>query len=323
MKKTDVYVVVDTPKKARKLKNVLGMFREDVHRDCVCHDDGYPYYTSYDDIDCWAGNSSKDGEDLKNKTEVSIKELRNILAKEHLKAGDVVALGYGKSVEYIGVFKALDKGHFEVDRYLSLNSGSGIIMNGPGYIKNFLRYATEEEKALLEPKKELEVGKWYKTEKSLFNHQDGYGSYGFFNKKWKSGDWKTYLDDFALVTPVEATEYEVKSTLVEEAKKRGYKDGDIIRSLFSGMSNTIRGNEYDYSPSENILAINGNWVFRNGQWAEIIEKGAFDRSDIAIVELLHDILHDNHGYSLESKLLMDARMLASKIKSKIKKRKDE
>ena len=44
----------------------------------------------------------------------------------------------------------------------------------------------------------------------------------------------------------------------------------------------------------------------------------FTDSDIEIVERLHDTLLDNHGYSLESKLLTDARVLANKIKSNIK-----
>lgn len=313
MKKTDVYVVVDTPKKAKKLKKVLDMFGERTYskssiQDCL---DNTENVLGFDEEE----NAFLSGyvhQFEESRIEVSIKELRNILAMEYLKEGDV-SLFEDKGYKVLGRYKKYSDAFkdFVCDKI----EGNSSTTTG---FHNFIRYAAEEEKALLEPKKELEVGKWYKTEKSLFNHQDGYDSYGFFNKKWKSGDWKTYLDDFAFVTPVEATEYEVKSALVEEAKKRGYKDGDIIRSLFSGMPNTIRGNEYDYSPSENILAINGNWVFRNGKWAEIIEKGAFDRSYIAIVERLHDTLLDNHGYSLDSKLLTDARMLASKIKSNIK-----
>lgn len=48
------------------------------------------------------------------------------------------------------------------------------------------------------------------------------------------------------------------------------------------------------------------------------EKQAFTDSDLAIVERLHDTLHDKHGYPFNDGLLMDARMLASKIKSNIK-----
>ena len=48
------------------------------------------------------------------------------------------------------------------------------------------------------------------------------------------------------------------------------------------------------------------------------ENPALTDKDIAIVERLHDTLLDNHGYSLGSKLLTDARMLANKIKSNIK-----
>lgn len=297
MKKTDVYIVVDTPKKAKKSKKVLHMFGQEAHPNIE-----RPFrnnYLYFDSEGFYDTAIYKNGVYTENKTEISIKELRNILAKEHLKAGDVVALGYGESVEYIGVFKSFNNGHFQVDRYMSLNSGSGILMNDSGYIKNFIRYATEEEKALLEPKKELEVGKWYKTKKSLFNHQDGYDSYGFFNKQWKSGDWRTYLDDFAFVTPIEANIQEVEQALIEEAKRR-YKVGDKL-SLFDGYyygdGNNIYGgnfdcNSFDLEDAYLCVKTTNGWyhrIFQDGKWATVIEQDKLSNLKEAF----------NNGYCVE------------------------
>lgn len=83
--KEDVYVVVDTPKKAKKLKKVLEMFGEEVYQGKVFHDDGYPYYTYISGFNYFVGCKYETGSNISEKfKKVSIKELRNILAKEHL-----------------------------------------------------------------------------------------------------------------------------------------------------------------------------------------------------------------------------------------------
>lgn len=271
MKKTDVYVVVDTPKKAKKLKRLLDMFGEK-HLSGVFgkyHYDGVSFCSN-----TWYAIEIEIEAD--NKTEVSIKELRNILAKEYLKEGDT------------------------------------------------------EEKALLEPKSELEVGKWYKSvaDRLVFRTSD-YGNYGFC----RDMVWKTDLLCYEPNNWIEATPQEVEQALVEEARSR-YKVGDVIKCL-DGVESEVKGNSFVFS--NNCLFLNGervnggDWfntsekVFENGQWADIIKQPQrsedadnFTDSDIAIVERLYDTLLDNHGYSVESKLLTDARMLVSKIKSKIK-----
>lgn len=197
MKKTDVYVVVDTPKKAKKLKKVLDMFGEnhfsDIHKvkfnDCVGNVVHFWANKYFAYCSSWA---------IKNKTEVSIKELRNILAKEHLKAGDIVLTknGNDKIISIVNKTCNSNVALFEAKRWIRLHDG--FKWDNKGCFDDFIRYATEEEKALLNP-----------------------------------------IDEFT-------------------------------------------------------------------------------DSDIAIVERLHDTLLDNHGYSLGSKLLTDARMLSNKIKSNIK-----
>lgn len=327
MKKTDVYVVVDTPKKAKKLKRVLDMFGEGVYDNRVWNNDGYTYYSFDYYIEYWVGDSLRDSEDLKNKTRVSIKELRNILAKEHLKAGDVVFMRHFKG-EYESILKIKGvKGEYlEVDKELFVKGSDYIYSDGQEHIKDFIRYATEEEKSLLEPKKELEAGRWYRTNRALFNHQNGYDSYGFLDNKWVADNWKTNLDDFVGVTPVQATPKEVEQALIEEANRR-YNVGDKL-SLFNDYGyvsgNGIYSGDFDdlsFCIDSNTLAVkttNGFYqmVFNNGQWATVIEKDKFTDSDVAIVERLHDTLLDNHGYSLDSELLTKARKLAIKLRNK-------
>mgnify|MGYP000993593137 CR=1 FL=1 len=113
---------------------------------------------------------------------------------------------------------------------------------------NFIRYATEEEKDLLEPKK---YNKFAELKEAHRN-----GAVIEFRSKYTNFEWEVTLDpawgDFS--------EYRIKTE----------------------------------------------------------ENPTLTDKDIAIVERLHDALLDNHGYSLESKLLTEARMLANKIKSNIK-----
>src|SRR5690606_3944736 len=89
------------------------------------------------------------------------RELRNILAKEHLKEGDVC------------VFKQEGKEHiYRVDK---ISDGNYPYVHNEKhnvaiYFDNFLRYTTDEEKAQLETNKvksefgidEVELGVWYK-----------------------------------------------------------------------------------------------------------------------------------------------------------------
>lgn len=89
MTKKDVYVVVDTPKKAKKLKKVLDMFGEKLNRvdvDAIkmSHYNGSAkLYTEYNKS-YFNGVNWTLMDICEDKTKVSIKQLRNILAKEHL-----------------------------------------------------------------------------------------------------------------------------------------------------------------------------------------------------------------------------------------------
>lgn len=156
--KGDVYVVVDTPKKAKRLKKVLDVFGEKLYKtdEIAIATGSYPgsalLYNEFNKASFssvwWSIHTSHF-----NKTKVSIKELRNILAKEHLKAGDYVVCEDGYDVSIVKI-KSISEGRINVDKELFLDDMS-VYTEGFEYICNFKRYATPEEIALLEPRNGL------------------------------------------------------------------------------------------------------------------------------------------------------------------------
>ena len=136
----------------------------------------------------------------------------------------------------------------------------------------------------------LEVGKWYKSKnynkKTLFftNKEtcDEYIGYGFdFIGKYYETDFVLYgskPEDFEL-----ASEEEVREALINEAKKRGYKEG--VRCQFGLIKEirTIETNIFGLNGKELFVRrINGNAdiIFRNGKWVEIIEQSEPTKEEI-------------------------------------------
>lgn len=273
MKKTDVYVVVDTPKKAKKLKKVLDMFGEEFSSTdgnaikTGSYNGSAKLYTKFNKA-YFAGCNWTLMPTCNERLEVSIKELRNILAKEHLKEGDVVLTkdGNDKIIAVVNKTCNSNVALFESKRWIRLHDG--FKLDNKGCFLDFIRYATEEEKALLEPKKELEVWKWYKgtcdfeslifiTEienTGSYNHIHGYGF------KW--GQWND-LSHLLSNTDhekslVEANFEEVKQELIKEAKRLGHNY-----------------DKYSYDPDENnLFGYNGRLeeVFVDGVWNEPYDK---------------------------------------------------
>lgn len=123
-------------------------------------------------------------------------------------------------------------------------------------------------------KTELEVGKWYKVVSNgktcLFNHQPESSSYGFWRGVWKSGSWSTNSEDFACDNIELATEEEVKTALIEEAKRRGYVGNFKVKPLWIGHT------YWDCADTqirfyENTLYFSSA-IFHDGVWAEIIPQ---------------------------------------------------
>ena len=140
-------------------------------------------------------------------------------------------------------------------------------------------------------KTKLEVGRWYKLKDNpkilalyyCFKHHSPYAY--IFNEK---GDY-VYAQIFSFIELPNhwqlATEEEVSEALINEAKKRGYKEG--VRCQFGLIKEirTIETNDFAFKLEYNTLGIkrkNGNAdiIFRSGKWAEIIEQSGPTKEEI-------------------------------------------
>jgi len=133
-----------------------------------------------------------------------------------------------------------------------------------------------------EVKSELEVGKWAKDpttgeSKFLFYIEDidesgGLNpifSYGFnLHGNW-SGKACRSRD---ILKWREATHEEVSAALIEEAKRRGYKEGVVVSELGFTKSGAIEANGFNFESDLNMLLLGNSVIFDNGQWAEIVEQ---------------------------------------------------
>lgn len=290
-KKNEVYVRVDTPKKAKKLAKVLYMFGEEVYRPTKKRlSNGIVSY-EYPLVNYNFEWTANDGYAAERKTEVTIKELRKILAVENLKKGDVVVV-YNKHGKWIIKLTGNDIERFEhsssYDLDLSLLNDKGSIEKiNKIYGGSFIRYATEEEKALLNPKPELEAGKWYnfawsdmpKEIRGIYfvEKVEGYQvwfSYGIdlINDEWEESDWYNKCHVWT-----EATPQEVEHALINEAKKRGYVEGARIKCLLLNQDYTLTSRKHweDFDGKELLMVESrgtGVWIFRAGKWAEVVKE---------------------------------------------------
>ena len=146
-KKEDVYVVVDSRKKAIELEGVLKMFGEATFSDdsidqCLLMD-GFLVFSEY------YGSWFAAGFD-KNRTQVSIQELKNILAAEYLKPGDEVVLGIG-DIECNAIFMGMKGLKFEAQYYFEGNMYLKPSI-GTFCFQDFKRYQnkTDEDVAIIE-----------------------------------------------------------------------------------------------------------------------------------------------------------------------------
>jgi hypothetical protein len=178
-----------------------------------------------------------------------------------------------------------------------------------------------------EPK--FEVGKWYKSGKTLFNYQLDYGVYGFDDKgEWETCDswiWETWFDGTRLATP-----QEVETALIAEAKKRGFKAGTRIKTEEFGesvISNSCAGFSYRDEKHHNYgsLYYNGKLIYTQGQWAEIIQD---DKIMIGGYEVFFLTRNYNSGTGIERYTTIDgypfeesfweaARLISGHSKAKI------
>lgn len=128
-------------------------------------------------------------------------------------------------------------------------------------------------------KTELEVGKWYShkegeclafVEKLTDNDFIGYGFE--YPKKWRNtkGNWTNGYSKWTL-----ATEEEVKTALIAEAKRRGFKHGVKIKPInkVTHLNNKIDlGYKICFYERDNEFWMGGYCLFKDGKWAEIISE---------------------------------------------------
>ena len=131
----------------------------------------------------------------------------------------------------------------------------------------------------------LEVGKWYISEHYLAYYL---GDYKCNCIRLSDGAWfenihhslSGHLKSYKL-----ATEEEVSEALINEAKKRGYKEGVKCKFGIIEEIRTIETNDFVFKLEYNTLGIkrkNGNAdiIFRSGKWAEIIEQSEPTKEEI-------------------------------------------
>lgn len=269
-----------TKKNCKKVLGILEMFGEDVYfgdrtrwsDGIVFHNDTHAILT---ESQGWKGfDRNQILEYYADRKEVKPRELRNILAKEHLKEGDIF-IGRNDELEFVGIFDNIRDGQFKVANWRAIIEDGFLNndLNYPGFFDNFLRYATDEEKALLEPKSEfgvdeLEVGVWYVSEKgSILNYQRGNSCFGWFRGDWTDCCW-SWADTHDVR---KATDAEVIEALKKECVKRygeDWENAKINANADARCKSSV--NDGNGSLLINTITVwnkNGN-LFYKGKWAE-------------------------------------------------------
>ena len=140
----------------------------------------------------------------------------------------------------------------------------------------------------------LEVGRWYKQKDepkilALYDCFKNHRPYAYlFNAK---GDYEYKVEWSLIELPTYwelATEEEVREALINEAKKRWYKEGVKCKFGIIEEIRTIETNDFVFKLEYNTLGIklkNGNAdvIFRSGKWAEIIEQSEPTKEEINLV----------------------------------------
>jgi len=129
-------------------------------------------------------------------------------------------------------------------------------------------------------KEELESGKWYKYTDSkihlvYFTDLVNMYGYGFDCNGWqKHTKWLKN-------TLVLAAETEVSEAFINEAKKRGFvKGAKFISARYLHRKVSNNGLLF-FNEDNNTLTLDGNYIFYNGIWAEIVKETVLTMQEIA------------------------------------------
>lgn len=262
LKKEDIYVIVDTPKKEKKLRKVLKFFGENIshypdHKNEI-HNGKNVLGWRYGFSDgSWQGVNTKFvGHKGKVFTEVSIKELRNILAYHH----QVTQLNIG--------YEAGKGYHRENELWPRISSDINFELTPDDYKNNT----------------------WYKSKSSgsVFFLEKGKKNYGFTTNGNEFSDEINWFSNFRengfhiKGQWTEATEQEVLEAFTKEANKR-FKVGDRIASPGGhDYGHKVENTNYKFIRglmNENIFGFLKDTetttnLFHNGVWATVLDPFA-------------------------------------------------
>ena len=167
-----------------------------------------------------------------------------------------------------------------------LNDVEALITESKDTVQSYKKERKQLKKQLEELPK-LEVGKWYKFDLSLMfvknkptnNNVIGYGFDGTGLWTDKYHYWESYKDNYR-----PATDKEVQTALIAEAKKRGFKEGVTANCFNNFKSQSDIG--FKFISIDNGLLFQNQCIFLNGKWATIIEQkkvsisGDFTKEDL-------------------------------------------
>jgi len=144
----------------------------------------------------------------------------------------------------------------------------------------------EKEFPSLFIKEELVLNRWYKNNDypnlvyltKLNRKQDPYNEFGTFaegygflfnDKNEWGGDGLLFADTrkFTLATP-----QEVETALINEARKRGFKEGVKIKTPVNKHEYIVNNDIFSFNEKSNILYLSGKSIFNNGNFAEILPQ---------------------------------------------------
>lgn len=138
----------------------------------------------------------------------------------------------------------------------------------------------------------MEVGEWYKDldGKGLYCitkiKENSFWFYGLdVNGNWEDNDW--YL--IKNCNLIKATKQEIEQALIDEAIRRGFKEGVKFKNMYSHEPKILNG-IFVYIKEQNKLMVKDGFcndydIFVKGQWAEIIDEKAELKQEIKELEV--------------------------------------
>lgn len=298
MKKENVFVVIDTRKKAEKASKVLAMFNQKLASELLfkycLQNNGWLHISKLSNTNKWVW-SVPESHLTKNDKEVSVSELKQILAMEHIKSGDVVVCRKEKDNFNIFEVSYTDSYYIYYKRRFSSKDGLGEY-SGAWFFENFHRYATEEEKQLLNPpvvkedekhtgsfeslrnlkcdtvdfpndfkevekdKKDLEVGKWYFVDRNDTTEHKALVIFKGHNVDAYGFSHKgLYTDNYGCYNTFCNPKYQYTKATQEQVAERFFKE---TRKRYPNHIG------YVFNHGKNEIFTGSEIVFKNGTWLE-------------------------------------------------------